>query len=80
MKASDFRRAFALANSDTDLSAVDDSILYGCGLPTFTPVVATLEMVAKLIRWQCWRLDGQWDGEALNEMRDILKRKVVALG
>lgn len=75
MNKKQFDSAVALAKSDTDLSLVDDSSLYGCALPDFKPVTITLEMAAKFIRWHCVQLNGQFDGEALNEMRNLSRKR-----
>lgn len=84
MKAAEFKRVFALADSNEDLSEVDDSILSGCGLREFIPVVATVRQCARLLRdfrsiFKDRSGGSQWDMEALNEMRDIYRRKVTLL-
>ena len=68
MKATDLDRALAIARSDTPLNVADLSIFDGFGLPDFRPVVCTVEALAMLIRWQCFRLDGSIDAEALQEI------------
>jgi hypothetical protein len=75
-----FRKAFAIADDQSiDLSNVDDSILYGCGLPEFKPVYTTLEAVAKLIRWQALQFNGQWDAQELDEVATIGRKKFMVL-
>jgi len=64
-----FDRAFAIARSKADLSQVDDSILFGYGLPDFAPVTVPIETVAKTIRWQALQFNGQWDTEELEACR-----------
>jgi len=78
MTKAEFQAAFAIAdNSEIDLTDVDDSVLFGCGLPGFKPVAITLEAAAKHIRWQCGNIfykdGGKWDSEALNECHNILR-------
>lgn len=70
-----FDRAFAIARSDRDLTGITDEILHGCGLPNFKPVTITLEVAAVFLRWQCIQLNGQVDAAALNECREISRRK-----
>jgi len=78
MTAPQFQAAVQLANSNVELD-VDDSILFGCGLRDFQPVVCTLEVIAKFLRWQAMMLNGQWDNEALTECRNILRRKALVV-
>ena len=81
MTLTQFQCAFAIAKDiDRDLSNVDDSILFGCGLRSFAPVHTTLEAVAKLIRWQALQFNGEWDAEALNEVAMIGKKNFLVLG
>lgn len=80
MTLAQFQKAFAIANDTSiDLSTVDDTILFGCGLPRFEPVHTTLEAVAKLIRWQAMQFNGEWNSEALNEVTTIGRRKFMIL-
>lgn len=79
MTLAQFQKAFAIANSNVDLSNVDDSILFGYGLPTFKPVHTTLEAVAKTIRWQALQFNGQWNAEALNEVAEHGRKNFLIL-
>lgn len=79
MTLAQFQKAFAIANSNVDLSNVDDSILFGYGLPTFKPVHTTLEAVAKTIRWQALQFNGQWNAEALNEVAELGRKNFLVL-
>ena len=75
-----FQKAFAIANDTSiDLSNVDDTILFGCGLPRFKPVHTTLEAVAKMIRWQAMQFNGQWNAEALNEVAEVGRKNFLIL-
>ena len=81
MTLQQFQQAFDIAkNFNRDLSNVDDSILFGYGLPDFKPVHTTLEAVAKTIRWQALQFNGQWDAEALNEVAEAGRRNFLVLG
>lgn len=81
MTAAEFKRAFAIADDDTiDLSGVDNNIIMGYGLPGFQPVPVTLEMVAKEIRWHALMMNGKWNSEALEEVRDACRRAFVVVG
>ena len=66
-----------MVESGADLSAFDDVILHGCGLPGFKPVAVTLEVAAKLIGYQARMWNGQWDLEELNSMRKISKKNFL---
>ena len=80
MTLAQFQKAFAIAkDTSIDLSNVDDSILFGCGLPRFKPVHTTLEAVAKLIRWQAMQFNGQWNAEALNEVAELGRKNFLIL-
>jgi hypothetical protein len=80
MTKTEFGLAVKIAQSDRDLSNVDDSILYGCGLPDYKPVYVTIEMVAKLIQWQCCGIfccHTIVDSEELNNLAYIARRKFL---
>lgn len=76
MDAKQFREAVALAHSDVDLSAFNDDILFGFGLPDFQPVSVPLEVAARCIRWQCVMMNGGLDQDALEECRTLFRRRV----
>lgn len=81
MTKNEFAAAFKIAKDlSIDLSNVDDSQLYGYGLPGFKPVHVTLEMVAREIRWHALQLNGEWNGEALNEVANLGRRKFIVVG
>lgn len=80
MNASQFSAAVAMARSEVDLSAYDDSILFGFGLPDFKPVSVVLEVAAKCIRWQVCQLSGGIDNEALEECRVLFRHRVMIVG
>lgn len=78
MTRNQFASAVTLARDySRDFSTVDDSPLYGCGLPDFKPVFVTVEQVAKFVRWQCAYIYGAsgFDSEALAECADIARTK-----
>lgn len=76
----EFSAAYDIAKSDRDLSGVDDSVLYGCASREFPPVMCNLETLARMIRWQCQMLNGQWDCEALTELHKMCRTKVTIIG
>jgi hypothetical protein len=78
VNATQFRAAFALADSDAELNG-DLTPTFGFGLHDFQPVTVRLEDVAELIRWQAKCLDGTWDMEALDEVRRHGRRKFIVL-
>ena len=79
MTKQQFSEALTIARSSRDLSNVDDSTLYGCGLSDFKfPVYVTIDMVAKLLRWQCCSIFSNGtvvDAQELNDMAHIARRK-----
>ena len=81
MTLQEFQSAFSIAKDfNRDLSNVDDSILYGYGLPEFKPVYMTLEAVAKTIRWQALQFNGQWDAQELDEVARLGRKNFLVLG
>lgn len=80
MKKAEFSAAAALAFDRTkDLENVDDSPLFGCGLPGFAPIFVTLEQVAKFIRYQCNLLNGGRDMEELENCAHIAREKFTLI-
>lgn len=79
MNAAQFKQAFSLADSDVDLTGVDDSHLFGYGLRDFKPVFTTIEAVAKIIRWQAHYLNGKWDQNELNEIARLGRKRFLIL-
>jgi hypothetical protein len=81
MTKQEFSAAWKIAqNKDIDLSHIDDSILYGCGLNDFVPVHTTLETVAKLLRWQCNYMFGDgYDAQELDNMAHIARKKFLVV-
>lgn len=79
MTKQQFSEAWAMARSNKDLSAIDDSTLHGCAFESFVPVYTTIETVAKLLRWQCCPIfGGEWfDAEELNSMAHIARKKFL---
>lgn len=77
MTREEFSEAVAIARSGECLIDCDDSVLFGYGLPDFEPVVVTIEVAAKAIRWQCVLLNGEVDIVELNSVFDSFKRKVL---
>jgi len=71
-----FKQAVQLANGDAELN-VDIGILLGCALPEFEPVVCSIEVVAKFLRWQAKMFNGLWDWAVLTECQEIVRRKVT---
>jgi hypothetical protein len=79
MKKDELRQAMDIARSDRDLSSIDITPLAGYALRDFQRVTVAVEAVARMIRWQCFTLDGGIDGEALNELADCFCRKVTVI-
>jgi hypothetical protein len=79
MNKIEFSKAVKIAQSDVSLSDVDDRHHYGYGLEGFEPVATSIEAVAKTLRWNCSRFNGNWDWEETTEMFDY-KRKFIILG
>lgn len=76
MTVPEFKLCWAIAQDKTiDLSAYDDTPLFGCGLPEFTGAMVPAGAVAKLLRWQCQLIFGGWDMAEFQNCRVICLRK-----
>jgi hypothetical protein len=81
MTKTEFAQAFAIAkDSSRDLSNVDTGHMFGYGMYDFVPVHVTLEQVAKEIRWHALQFNGEWNGQALNEVAKCGRRNFIVLG
>lgn len=79
MTKKEFQTAFDIAKSDEDLSNHDASIFFGCASKDFQPITCTAHQLARFIRWQALMLNGDWDSDALDEIRQIGKTKFNVL-
>jgi hypothetical protein len=83
MTLDQFKRAFAMASDDSfeydGLAFMRDTPFLGFALKDFNPVAVTVRDVAKLIKYQCWFMNGDLDHEALNEIREHGRRKFIIL-
>ena len=82
MNKAEFQQVFKLADSDADVSDADDTILDGCALRDFVPVVATVQACAKAMRWHALLIfvnpgQSKWSDSALSELRKYWRRKVM---
>ena len=80
MNKPEYSEALRIAASPTSLHEWSDlGVFYGFGLPDFAPVGVTVRQVAALIRWQAWRFDGTWDTVALEELRNLGRKRFMIL-
>lgn len=79
MTAKEFKTAFSIADSESDLSHEDTTRFMGFGLQDFAPVCCTLRQIASLIRWQALTFAGTWEMDALDEIREYGRRKFIVL-
>ena len=78
MTAAEFKSVVAIAkDASIDLSDEDDSILDGCALRGFDPVVTSNRRAARFLRWHCQYLNGNWDDQMLTEFKEIFRYKVT---
>ena len=54
-------------------------IFDGYGLDGFKPVYADLNMIARLIAWQCIRFDGSIDSEELDSIARIGRKSFLII-
>ncbi len=76
MTTAEFKEAVEIAASSIELNHCL-SIFDGFGLPGFRPITVTLFQVARLIRWQALQINGEWDNEALNDVRNFGRCRFV---
>lgn len=79
MNKAEFKRAFAVASSDQNLTNVDMGHLFGFGLRDFQPVSTTVEAVARMMRWQAHQMNGGWDEQALDEIRVAGRTRFIVI-
>lgn len=82
MTKNELAEARKIADSD-ELLSEDNASIYpfdGFGLTDFQPVYVTLKQVARLIRWQCFRMDGTIDEEEFQCIAQHGKRKFLIIG
>lgn len=77
MNKEEFAKALAIAKSKENLETADICKFDGFGLSDFEPVGATLREVARLMRWQAQMFNGEWDGEALGEIREYGRKNFI---
>ncbi len=77
MNATEFKRVFKAAQTYVD--GVDTNILFGCGLSDFKRVAVTTEVAGAFLRGETICLNGNFDMEAVNNIREIYRRKVILL-
>jgi len=80
MTKQEFTAALAIAKSDDDLRPVNIDVFNGYGLTGFKLVYVTIEQIARLIRWQAGRFDGQWDSTEINEIGRLGRRLFRVIG
>jgi len=79
MTLKEFKQAFEIAKSDKDLCNVSLDHLFGFGLKTFNPTSTTLDAVAATMRWQALSMNGEWDMEELNAIRECGRKKFLII-
>jgi hypothetical protein len=78
MTTAQIAAAKKIAQSDADLSRVDDSLLCGLALPSFTAITVGVNVVAKCLRDHLFWDGSGFDENTLNEsgVYSALRRKV----
>ena len=84
MTTQEFKAAFKVADDSTvDLSYETmhcTEWALGFGGKDFKPVTVTVRQMAGLIRYQAKYLNGQWDTEALSEVRELGRKAFIVVG
>lgn len=72
MNKVEFTDALRIAKDSTiDLIDEELGLMNGYGLPNFEPVSVSTRQVARMIRWQALYLNGGWDVEEINSVRQL---------
>jgi hypothetical protein len=81
MRKAELSQALEIAKSDTELDEKNASIVPfdGFGLEGFDPVFVTLEQIARLIRWQCFVMDGSIDDNNFQEIAHYGKKRFMVV-
>ena len=80
MTSQQVSQALTLARSEGfDSTGIDDSVLHGCALPGFKQVTTTIEVVAKFLAWHVFLINGNVDSEALNDLSNVLRHRVLVI-
>lgn len=79
MNQLDFKKVYALAVSDADLSNSNIDALIGCATKDFKQVCVPVESAAKLLRECICLFSGGIDTEELQNMRQVYKKNVVLI-
>ena len=89
MNTVQFNQAFELAKAKVELPEyrpadfgldVDYGLFDGYAYPDFDPVTCTIKQVAALMRWQARYLNGNWDMEEINDIREVGRAKFMVVG
>ena len=81
MTAEEFKQAFKIAaDREQDLSEDALDPFFRFAMPDFKPITVTTRQVARLIRYQAYQLNGNWDSIALNEIRTAGRKKFIVVG
>lgn len=76
MNVNEFKKAFALANSNDDLANFPDCMI-GCALPDFIPCHVTIADVASLIRYQAGYIFGGWKMSEIVAIAKLSKKAFI---
>lgn len=81
MNKKELSQAFQIAKSDVELDHNNASIdpFDGFGLEGFETVYVTLNQIARLIRYQCFCMDGSIDNEAFQEIAYFGKKRFMVI-
>ena len=80
MNTIQFNKAFELAKARVELLDVDFGLFDGFALQEFEPVTCTIKQVAALMRYQGQYLNGNWNMEKINNIREIGRTKFMVVG
>lgn len=77
MNKIEFKEACTLAIHSNYGTSQNMQIFNGFGLKEYQPIACTLKDMCGLIKWQCLRLNGSVDTEALDEIWSARKKFMI---
>ena len=79
MTVPQLKAALIIAKADVKIDEHVHSLIPfdGFGLSDFKPVEVTIEQVARLIRYQAAYMNGDWDEQAIEEIKFFGKKRFI---
>lgn len=77
MTKKEMKEIVTRVDSGEQIEDVNLDVFIGCGTYGFEPIVVTMKAMVAFVRYQCMRLDGTLDLDALNEIWEIRRNFLI---